>query len=79
MSLDCTNNYLSTEDLLKALVTKDSDGNLALRIVEVEGCEEDGLGCDVSHLGFEDLLRLCIGVSECGKPAIRLAKPPVTP
>lgn len=77
MSITCENSHLSPEELLKSLITKDVDGNLAIRVISVEGCEEDGVTCDTNHLSLADLLIQCIGTSECGKPAIRLATAPV--
>ena len=77
MAVDCENAYLTPEEQLKSLITKDANGNLAIRIVEVEACEEDGITCDTNHLSLADLLVQCIGTSACGKPAIRLAKPPI--
>ena len=81
MAVDCENSYLSPEDQLKSLITKDAEGNLAIRVVEVEACLEDGINCDTNHLSLAELIVQCIGVSDCGKPALRLAKPaaPVLP
>ncbi|MDQ3047053.1 MAG: hypothetical protein M3R27_05845 [Bacteroidota bacterium] len=71
--INCTNNILTAEQLIAALITKTSGGDWALRTIEVTACAEDAIGCDLSHLTPFDVLKKCIGINECGKPAIRLA------
>jgi hypothetical protein len=74
--LDCTNNQLTDEQLLAALVTKDSSGNWALRTMTVEACSEDAIDCTNNSLTKGQILRKLIGIDPvCGKPAIRLAVP----
>lgn len=73
---DCNNKNLTPEQLLSALVTKTTDGEWALRTMQVEACAEDALDCtNIRNMSSFDILRKCIGISECGKPAIRLALP----
>ena len=73
--ITCNNNTLTIEELLSALVTKTSEGDWALRTMEVTACAEDAIDCNAlpeERTPF-GILKKVIGINECGKPAIRLA------
>ena len=77
--INCDNNQLTDEQLLAALVTKDSSGNWALRTMFVDACSEDAIDCSNNFLTKGQILRKLVGIDPtCGKPAIRLASPVVT-
>jgi hypothetical protein len=71
--ITCENAQLTPEQILAALVTKDASGNWALRTMNVTACADDAIGCNNNQLTPVDILKKCIGINECGKPAIRLA------
>lgn len=69
--MDCNTNHIPTGKQLEAMLR--TSGNLVgLPIVAVTGHTDNALNCNNNHLTDEELLRLCIGVDSCGKPAIRV-------
>lgn len=66
--------HLPAKERLRGIFTTDENGNVAIRTMNVVGCEEDALSCDDPRT-FEELLAQAIGTNECGKPALRLAQP----
>lgn len=72
--VSCNINQLTDEQLIAALLTKDEEGNFAIRTTFVDACEEDAIDCATNMLPIGTQLRKCIGVDPvCGKPALRLA------
>lgn len=73
--ITCENNQITDEQLVAALLTQDTSGNWALRTMIVDACAEDALDCNTKDMTLSQMLRKCVGVNDCGKPAIRLAHP----
>lgn len=71
--INCNNNNITPEQLLNALLTKTSDGDWALRTMQVEACSIEAVECDTPILTPFEALKKVVGINECGKPAIRLA------
>ena len=71
--IDCNNNDLTPEQLLAALATKTTEGDWALRTMEVTACADDAIDCDTTGLTSFEIIKRMVGINECGKPAIRLA------
>lgn len=71
--LNCGNKDLTPEQLVAALLTKDADGNFALRTMEVDACAEDAINCANGSLPIKANLAKTIGITACGKPALRIA------
>ena len=70
----CSNNELTVEQLIQALITKNSAGELAIRTVFVDGSSLDGVSCDNNQLTVEQLFKSIVGLQGT-KAAIRLALP----
>lgn len=70
----CKDSHLPPEQRLKAVFTKDAEGNVAIRTMNVVGCTEDAVRCDDPRT-FMEMLAASIGINDCGKPALRLAQP----
>lgn len=70
--IDCTKKDLTPEQLMAALLTKDADGNVAIRTMLVDACAEDAIDCSKAALPLKANLSKAIGVNDCGKPALRL-------
>lgn len=69
--INCGDNQVPLKSYLNSMVRV--AGPLSgLPIVVVTGHTENALKCDNNHLGFEDFLKLSIGVDPDGKPAIRV-------
>lgn len=75
--IGCDNNNITVEQLIAALVTKTADGEWAIRTMQVEACENDAIDCSNGVLPPFEVLKKCIGINDCGKPALRLALPTV--
>lgn len=73
--VSCLNKDLTPEQLIGALLTKTSGGELALRTMIVDACALDAISCGNS-IPMEANLGKTIGVNSCGKPAIRLGIKP---
>lgn len=72
--ITCDTNSLSDEQLMAALITKNTDGEWALRTMFVDACEDDAIDCNSGVVTLKDITRKVIGIDPiCGKPAIRLA------
>ena len=74
---DCDNKVMTPEQLLAALITKTTDGAWAIRTMQVEACELDAIDCNNNSLPPFEVIKKCIGINDCGKPALRLALPAV--
>lgn len=74
--IDCKTANITPEQLIKALVTKDANGEFAIRTMYVTACANDAIDCSNSQLPAFDVLKQCIGIHPvCGKPALRLVAP----
>lgn len=74
MKVDCDNSHIPPAQRLKSIFTKDAEGNVAIRTMNVVGCSENAIQCDDTR-DVMTLLAQAIGLNECGKPALRLAQP----
>ena len=76
--ISCVNKDLTPEQLIKALVTKDANGDFAIRTMYVTACAYDAIDCSNSQIPMFDVLKQCIGIHPtCGKPALRLVNPTI--
>lgn len=75
--LNCDIKSIPVETLKRALITKDSSGNAAIRVVIGVDSGDDFLDCDVKSLTEEQIFRKLITVDTNGKPALNLAAFPV--
>lgn len=73
--ITCAIKDLSPDALAAALLTKNSSGEFAVRVMFVDACDNDAIDCNNNSLSKETTHKLSIGISECGKPALRLALP----
>lgn len=75
--INCVTKDLTMEQLISMLVTKTTGGEFALRTMVVEACALDAIDC-VNHGAYtpEIIFQKLIGVSACGKPALRLGATP---
>ena len=69
--IDCTNNNITKEQLMAALVAKDADDNWSLRVMFVEP-SEDAIDCDNNGITLDQITNKVVGIDSDGKPAIRL-------
>jgi hypothetical protein len=74
--LSCANKDLTPEQLIGALLTKNEDGEIAIRTMLVDACEENAIDCTTNALPIKTLLAKAIGVNDCSKPALRLGVTP---
>lgn len=75
--ITCNNNTLTPEQILAALLTKDADGNVAIRTMLADACSENAIDCTKNALPLNANLLKAIGISRyCGKPALRLGISP---
>lgn len=73
--ISCAVKDMTPEQLASALLTKNAAGEMAIRVMFIDGCSSDAIDCNNSNLTAEQKDKLTIGISECGKPALRLALP----
>lgn len=57
---------------LRSIFTMDSDGNIAIRINQIEACEQDALGCNDVRV-FEDLLYASVKKNACNKESLTIS------
>lgn len=74
--ITCNNNTLTPEQILAALLTKDADGNVAIRTMLANACSENAIDCTKNALPLNANLLKAVGISRCGKPALRLGISP---
>lgn len=75
MALDCIYNSLTFEQLMSALLTRNEDGNCAIRLIPVAAGDPDddwSKDCDHATHTESDKLRLVLGVDGDGKVGIRV-------
>ncbi len=70
--LDCTKKDLTMEQLMSSLLTKNADGEVAVRIMFTDACAENAIDCNKGGLPLNSNLSKAIGVNDCGKAALRL-------
>jgi len=73
MAIDCTNKDISTEQLIKDLITVDNAGNPAIRTNVSVDSGVNFITCDNKDLTFDQILRSLCVVDCNGKPALNLA------
>lgn len=73
--ITCSIKDMTPDQLSAALLTKNTQGEMAIRVVFVDGCALDAIDCSNNILTKEQTSALSIGISSCGKPALRLALP----
>ena len=71
--LNCDTNTISLDVLVRGLLTVDTNGDVALRVVNNTDSGVDFLDCDLKNLSLEQVLRKAIIIDGGGKPAINLA------
>jgi len=74
--VNCINKDLTPEQLMGALLTKTSTGEVAIRTMIVDACAEEAIDCVTNSLPIKTNLAKAIGVNSCGKPAVRLGIKP---
>ncbi len=72
--IDCTNNQLTDEQLVKSMTTKNTSGEAAIRVVFVDGNSLEANDCSNNGQTLKQLFRRLVGLAGT-KPAIRLALP----
>lgn len=75
MAADCTNNHLTVEEIFANILTRDENGNCALRLIPVTAADPDvdwSADCDHANESLADKLRLVIGLDAEGKLGIRV-------
>jgi len=77
--LNCDIKSIPVATLKRALITKDTNGDAALRVVMNVDSGNSLLDCDIKSLTEEQLFRKVIILDGNGKPAINLAAFPVVP
>lgn len=77
--ITCDTKDMTDEQLVRNLVTKDEDGNAAIRVVNSVDSGDSFFDCDVKNLGFSQILRQVVVLDGNGKLAINLAAFPVAP
>ncbi|MBA2648067.1 MAG: hypothetical protein H0U75_00450 [Legionella sp.] len=73
--ITCDNNQLTAEQIIAALLTKDANGENAIRVMFVDACATDAIDCENNQLTIEQGIKGTLGISDCGKVALRLALP----
>jgi len=71
--INCDIKAIPLEVLVRGLLTIDTNGDVALRVVNNTDSGVDLLDCDLKNLSLEQILRKAIIVDGGGKPAINLA------
>ena len=71
--VNCDIKAIPLEVLMRGLLTVDTNGDTALRVVNNTDSGVDLLDCDTKNLSLEQMLRKAIIVDGNGKPAINLA------
>lgn len=74
--INCNNNSITLEQALGACLTKTTGGDVAVRTMFVNACATDAIDCNNGALPLDQLLKSSIGISSCGKPAIRFGVKP---
>jgi len=77
--IDCDIKNIPIEVLAVALVTTDTNGDAAIRVVFNEDTGNDLLDCDLKAMSFEQIIRKVVVLDTNGKPALNLASFPVAP
>lgn len=72
--IDCTNNNLTPEQIVAAMLTKNAEGEYGLRVVFIDACATDAVDCSNNSMTPEQGFKASIGL-QCGKPALRIALP----
>lgn len=70
--IDCTDNNLSPELYLRSTLGEDSNGNCAVRLIEVVDGNAPVETCDLNHLTAFEFLKKILDVDGNGKLAIRV-------
>lgn len=72
MPQDCTNNHLTPEEMLMSMLTTDTNGNCALRLIPVADGDADYKDCDLANISALDLFRLIVDVDGNGNLGLRV-------
>lgn len=57
-------------------MTETTAGDVAVRTMFVDACANDAIDCNNNTLTKDQLLKSAIGITSCGKPALRLGVKP---
>jgi hypothetical protein len=74
--LNCDIKAIPLDVLMRGLLTIDTNGDVALRVVNNVDSGDNLLDCDLKNLTLEQALRKAIIIDGNGKPAINLATAP---
>jgi len=77
--INCDLKAIPLDVLVRGVLTKDTNGDTAIRVVNNEDSGVDLIDCDLKNLTLEQVLRKAIILDGNGKPAINLASLPVAP
>lgn len=72
----CVNKDMTLEQLASALLTKTEDGEIAIRTMIVDACDENAIDCTTNSIPLTVNIARAIGINSCGKPALRLGMTP---
>jgi hypothetical protein len=74
--MDCTNIHISEQELKNSLLAKvTATGVIGIRVKRVSAAAagiEPVIGCATFNLGDEQILRMAVGLSTSGEPALIL-------
>jgi len=70
--MNCNDSHIDLKFFLANMLRLSTGGLKGLPYIIVTGHDEPAINCNNSHLTYEDLLKLSIGVDGCDKPAIRV-------
>lgn len=73
--ISCSIKDMTPDQLAAALLTQNDDGELGIRVVFIDACENEGIDCTNKQLTKEQAHKATIGLADCGKPALRIALP----
>lgn len=70
--LDCTNNNLSLDQILNAILIRDANGNCSINTIPVVDGNDDFKTCLNNNLGNRQLLNQLLGVDINGNLGVRI-------
>ena len=72
MPLDCTNNNLTLEQIIGAILAKATTGDCALRFIPVADGNADWADCDNNNQDLEQLIKRLVGLDVNNQLGIRV-------
>lgn len=74
--ISCATKDLTADQLLAMLLTKNAAGEVAIRSMITDACATNAIDCATSGIPVGSNLAKAVGISSCGKPALRLGIKP---